>query len=72
MYRELEQRGQLNQALLQARDQTSDTLHRLLRQGVPYDQAWESVRQEWAFLPSEADLPGLMRARCAGTSPRDC
>ena len=57
MYRELEQRGQLHQALLQAQNQTSDALHRLLKQGVPYDQAWESVREEWAVLPSEADEP---------------
>jgi len=26
---------------------------------VPYDQAWESVREEWAFLPSEEDEPAL-------------
>ena len=24
---------------------------------MPYDQAWESVREEWAFLSSEADEP---------------
>jgi hypothetical protein len=57
MYRQLEQSGKLDQALLQAREQTSDALHSLLRQGVPYHQAWESVREEWAFLPSEADQP---------------
>ena len=34
-------------------------LHSLLKQGVPYDQAWASVREEWAFLPSEADEPAL-------------
>ena len=50
-----EQRGQLHQALVQAQNQTSDALHHLLTQGVPYDQAWESVREEWAFLPTEAD-----------------
>jgi len=55
MYRELEQRWQLHQALVQAQNQTSDALHHLLKQGVPYDQAWESVREEWAFLPDEAD-----------------
>ena len=55
MYRELEQRGQLHQALVQAQNQTSDALHHLLKQGVPYDRAWESVREEWAFLPDEAD-----------------
>jgi len=57
MYRQLEQSGKLNQALLQAREQTSDALHHLLERGVPYDQAWETVREEWAFLPSEADEP---------------
>src|SRR5713101_7331318 len=55
MYRKLEQNGQLHQALVQAQNQTSDALHSLLRQGVPYDQAWESVREEWAFLPGEDD-----------------
>ena len=57
MHRQLEESGKLNQALLQAREQTSDALHSLLKQGVPYDQAWESVWEEWAFLPSEADEP---------------
>jgi len=57
MYRELEQSGQLHQALQDAQGLTSDALHRLLQQGVPYGQAWESVREEWAFLPSEADQP---------------
>jgi hypothetical protein len=37
------------------RDLTSDALHSLLEKGVPYDQASESVREEWAFLPSEED-----------------
>ena len=57
MYRELEQSGQLHQALQDAQGLTSDALHRLLQQGVPYGQAWESVREEWAFLPSEQDEP---------------
>ncbi len=55
MYRELEQSGKLHQALLQAQELTSDALHTLVRQGVPYDQAWESVREQWAFLPGEED-----------------
>jgi hypothetical protein len=55
MYRELEQSGQLHQALQDAQGLTSDALHRLLQQGVPYGQAWESVREEWAFLPSEEE-----------------
>ena len=24
---------------------------------LQYDQAWELVREEWAFLPSEEDSP---------------
>ena len=59
MYRELEQRGKLHQVLVQAQNRTSDALRSLLVKGVPYDQAWESVREEWAFLPSEADEPAL-------------
>ena len=44
---------------MQAQNQTSDALHSLLYQGVPYEQAWESVREEWAFLPDEADEQAL-------------
>jgi hypothetical protein len=25
---------------------------------LDYQQAWESVREEWLFLPSEEDEPG--------------
>ena len=38
LYCELEQRGQLHQAPVQAQNQTSDSLHSLLKQGAPYDR----------------------------------
>jgi hypothetical protein len=58
MYRELEQSGHLEESLSLAEHHTSRALSELLDQGLDYQQAWESVREEWAFLPSEEDEPG--------------
>ena len=38
---------------------TSEALSELLSKGVPYNQAWESIREEWALLPSEQEKPNL-------------
>jgi hypothetical protein len=51
----LEKQGKLQESVHMAQEPTSDALHKLLEQGLPYDQAWELVREEWAFLPSEED-----------------
>lgn len=59
MYRALRQTGQLKKAVFSAQELTSDSLSDLLQKGLPYNQAWELVREEWAFLPSEEDLPTL-------------
>jgi hypothetical protein len=31
----------------------AEALARLIEQGLPHDQAWELVREEWAFVPEE-------------------
>jgi hypothetical protein len=59
MYAALQRSGRLPESLLAAQDLTTDALEHLLRQGVPYDQAWEAVREQWAFLPDEEDQPTL-------------
>ena len=51
--------GKLNESVQAAADLTSDALATAIEQGQPYDQAWEAVREEWAFLPSEEDVPEL-------------
>jgi hypothetical protein len=53
MYRELEQRGTLDQSVRQAVQQTKDALVDALQAGMNPDQAWEGVREMWAYLPSE-------------------
>jgi hypothetical protein len=58
MYRELEQSGHLEESLSLAENLTSSALSDLLDQGLDYQQAWESVREEWLSLPSEEDEPG--------------
>lgn len=59
MYAALEQAGNLEASVYAAQELTLDALDELLNQGLPYNQAWESVREEWAFLPSEDDAPVL-------------
>jgi hypothetical protein len=59
MYRELEQSGQLEEALYAAQELTKDALANLLSQGVPDNQAWEAVRENWLLLPSEEQVPNL-------------
>lgn len=59
MYQELVKTGQLESRANKAAEQTRDALADLISQGVPYDQAWESVREMWIYLPSEEDVPNL-------------
>lgn len=54
MYAELEQAGTLEESVSTAADLTADALYDLVVvKKMPYDQAWELVREEWAFLPEE-------------------
>lgn len=54
MYAELEKAGTLEESVYAAQEQTADAMYDLtVVKKLPYDQAWELVREEWAFLPSE-------------------
>ncbi len=55
MVAELERAGKLRESVYAAQEATSDLMDKLLDKGLPHDQAWELVREEWAFLPSEED-----------------
>jgi len=47
MYAQLQREGKLRGAGV-----TGETLCRLeVEENLPYDQAWELAREEWAFLP---------------------
>jgi hypothetical protein len=56
MAAELERDGALDELVHAAQERTADTFYDLtVVKGLPYDMAWELVREEWAFLPSEED-----------------
>lgn len=59
MYRELKKKGVLYKSLYAAQERTEDALADLIEKGLSYDMAWEAVREEWLFLPTEKDLPVL-------------
>jgi hypothetical protein len=62
MVRELESKGRLHQALLEAEEKTKDEMATLrmdlMRQGLTADQAhrqaWETVRERYILLPPES------------------
>ena len=62
LVRELETQGKLREALLEAQEQTTGEMVRLLRdfrrQGLTpqqaHDQAWELVREKYLLLPAES------------------
>ncbi len=61
MVRELETQGRLQEALVEAQDQATTEMERLLRefsrQGMSpqqaHDRAWELVREKYILLPPE-------------------
>ena len=53
LYGELEQGGELEASVYAAQERTSDTMDHLLDKGVPYQEAWELARNEWAYPPSD-------------------
>jgi hypothetical protein len=55
----LEQKGLLHKAIEYAARRTSEAESSLIQQGVPAMEAQERMREEWAFLPSEQDVPDL-------------
>jgi hypothetical protein len=53
MVAELEQSGQLQQALCEVQERTGDLLYELLSvQKMDYQAAWEIATREWAFIPT--------------------
>ncbi len=62
MSKALEAMGKLNESVQAAADLTSDALATAIAQGQPYDQAWEALREEWAFLPSTTVLESISRS----------
>jgi hypothetical protein len=60
MYRDLEQSGTLRESVYAAQELTLEALYDLeVKKKVPHDQAWEAVKEGWAFLPTEEDVPEL-------------
>ena len=59
MVKALERTGQLQAALEAAEEQTLTAECLAVQAGMTPDMARERFREEWAFLPSEADVPDL-------------
>jgi hypothetical protein len=54
MVEELRKSNQLEQAISEAEERTSDLLYELLSvKKMQYQEAWELATREWAFLPTE-------------------
>jgi hypothetical protein len=53
MYKELLREGTLDRLVIAAQEQTLQAYAKLIQSGLPDNQAWEMVREEWAFLPEE-------------------
>lgn len=66
MYQELEQSGQLEQAIQTASALTKEATYQMVYDlGITLYEAWAEVRHQWAILPSEEEQPEL------GTNPAD-
>lgn len=59
MYAELVAGGQLERRANKAAKLTREALVESIHNGMPYDQAWEAVREMWMYLPNEEDVPNL-------------
>lgn len=55
MCRGLEATGELDKAVYEAQERTGEALADLVKKGMDWNQAWELVREEWAFLPAEEE-----------------
>jgi hypothetical protein len=54
MVEDLRRSNQLDQALSETEERTSDLLYDLLSvKKMQYQEAWELATREWAFLPTE-------------------
>ncbi len=65
MCQQLEATGDLERAIQTARRLTEEAVMELTGKGTPLYEAWMQVREEWAILPTEEDVPVL------GTNPAD-
>lgn len=63
MCAELTKVGRLEQFIQTAARLTEEAVFQLTSQGMPIHEAWMQVREEWAILPTETDVPEL------GTNP---
>src|SRR5207249_3223626 len=53
MYQELLKSGELDRRAQEAAENTLEARGRLIQQGMKPNEAWEAVRENWVFLPSE-------------------
>ena len=59
MVAELEAKGRLREAIERAARLTEEAVLEAVARGMPFPTAWETFREEWAFLPAETEsLPG--------------
>lgn len=68
MFRDLEQKGQLYQALVKAQERAFEILQQSLRQGMTYEQANELANDD-LFLPEESETPNLGESLPGETVP---
>ena len=59
LYQSLKESRKLDQAAQRAADLTSERFGQAIENGLSHDQAWELVREQFVFLPSEEDVPNL-------------
>ena len=59
MYRELVKSGQLESRANQAAQLTKDAVNQAFDEGMTYDEAWQTFRNQWMLLPSEEEMPNL-------------
>lgn len=60
MAKDLQAKGKLVESVNAAARLTSDAMYQATTvEKQPYDQAWERLKEDWAFLPDEKDQPSL-------------
>jgi len=59
MFSAMQRSGRLNLHLNNAVEQTQNEYARAIGNGMEPDEAWEAVRENHLFLPSEEDMPSL-------------
>ena len=59
MYKALEERGTLKKHLNSAVERTGNEYCQAIEDGLEPQEAWEIVRENYLFLPSEEDMPSL-------------